>query len=211
MNDMRAVIEPRSDQINADSLQGGPITIKISDIKIAAGTEQPITIRYDGDDGKPWRPCKSMARVLVAAWGPDASKYIGKSVTLYTDPTVKWGGMEVGGIRISHMSDIERDMVIALTATRGNKKPFTVKTLGKPAAKKAATKTDPNFDADAFVEQVKQQAIDATDSAQLDTWWNSPETTARRKLLAGADQDKSQFVRSLIADRIGELDAGSDV
>lgn len=211
MNDMSQVIIAKSDQLNGDDLISGPITVKISSVKITAGTEQPVAIHYEGDNGKPWKCCKSMSRVLVSAWGPDASKYVGKSVTLYRDPTVKWGGMEVGGIRISHMSDIERDMVIALTATRGNKKPFTVKTLGKPAVKKAAPKPDPDFDADAFVESVKQQAIDATDSAQLDTWWNSPETTAKRKQLASADQDKSQFVRSLVADRIGELVAGSEV
>lgn len=211
MNDMSQVIIAKSDQLNGDDLISGPITVKISGVKITAGTEQPVAIHYEGDGGKPWKCCKSMSRVLVSAWGPDASKYIGKSVTLYRDPTVKWGGMEVGGIRISHMSDIDRDMVIALTATRGNKKPFTVKPLGKSTTKKAAPKLDPDFDPDAFVESVKQQAIDATEASSLDTWWNSPETTAKRKFLAQADQDKSQFVRSLVADRIGELEAGKDV
>jgi hypothetical protein len=37
--------------------------------------------------------------------------------------------MEVGGIRISHMSDIGETMTMALTVTRANKKPFTVKPL----------------------------------------------------------------------------------
>src|SRR3546814_4161704 len=65
-----------------------------------------------------FRSCKSMSRVLVSAWGPDANAYSGRSLTLYRDPKVKWGGMEIGGIRVSHMSHIERDMVMALTATR---------------------------------------------------------------------------------------------
>src|SRR3990167_803919 len=126
MDDMSKVIVPKSDQINADSLLSGPITITITKVSIKAGTEQPVTISYEGDDGKPWRPCKSMARCLVAAWGPDSAKYIGRSLTLYCDPKVKWGGMEVGGIRISHMSDIDESMTMALTATKGNKRPFTV-------------------------------------------------------------------------------------
>jgi hypothetical protein len=134
MNDMTGVIIPKSDQINADDLLSGPITITITGVKVAPGQEQPVSITFDGSD-KVYRPCKSMARVLVAAWGPDASKYTGRSLTLYCDPKVKWGGMEVGGIRISHMSHIESPMTMALTVTRANKKPFTVKPLVAVAAK----------------------------------------------------------------------------
>lgn len=133
MNDMKATIIPKSDQLNADDLLSGPITIKITDVKIKAGQEQPVAIHYDGDNGKPYKACKSMCRVMVSAWGADASKYIGRSLTLYCDPKVKWGGMEVGGIRISHMSDIDSSMTMALTVTRANKKPFTVKPLNIPS------------------------------------------------------------------------------
>lgn len=126
MNDMSAVVVPKSDQLNADSLLAGPITIKITAVKITPGAEQPCAISFDGDAGKPYKCCKSMARVLVNCWGPDANNYIGRSLTLYCDPTVTWGGMAVGGIRISHMSDISGAQVMALTATRGNKKAFKV-------------------------------------------------------------------------------------
>lgn len=129
MNDMSQVIIPKADQISADDLLAGPLTIRINAVSIRPGTEQPVTINYDGDDGRPWKPCKSMSRVLVSAWGPDANAYVGRSLTLYRDPTVKWGGMEVGGIRVSHLSNIERDMVMALTVTKANKKPFRVKVL----------------------------------------------------------------------------------
>ena len=140
MNDMRPVIVPKSDQINADSLLGGPITITITEITIRPGTEQPVSIHYEGDDGKPYKPCKSMARVMVQCWGDDANEYIGRSMTLYCDPKVLWGGMAVGGIRISHMSHLNSPMTMALTATKGNKKPFTVKPLAH-AAKPTATNT----------------------------------------------------------------------
>ncbi|API58068.1 hypothetical protein BSL82_01130 [Tardibacter chloracetimidivorans] len=129
MNDMSAVIVPKSDQINADDLISGPRTIRITEVDIRPGTEQPVSIYFENDEGKPWRPCKSMSRVLVSAWGPDAKAYVGRSVTLYRDPKVKWGGMEVGGIRVSHLSHIERDMVMALTATKGKRAPYTVKPL----------------------------------------------------------------------------------
>lgn len=143
MNDMRPTIEPKSDQLNGDSLLAGPINITITRVDIRAGTEQPISIFYSGDDGKPWKPCKSMARVLVSAWGPDASKYVGRSLTLYRDPTVTWGAVQVGGLRISHLSDIDTAMTMALTITKGSKKPFTVKPL---TVEKPPTKSAPTFD-----------------------------------------------------------------
>lgn len=124
--DMKQAIIPKSDQLNADDLLSGPTTIKITGITVRGGQEQPVSISYENDHGKPYKPCKSMCRVLVTAWGPDSSQYVGRSLTLYCDPKVKWGGMEVGGIRISHMSSIEATMTMALTVTRGNKKPFIV-------------------------------------------------------------------------------------
>ena len=132
MADMSAVIIPKSDQINADDLLAGPVTIKIESVKVSPGTEQPVSMFFDGST-KAYRPCKSMARVLVSAWGADSSKYIGRSLTLYCDPKVKWGGMEVGGIRISHMSDIDSSITMALTVTRANKKPFTVRPIESAA------------------------------------------------------------------------------
>lgn len=127
--DMSKVIVPRSDQLNTDDLISGPRTIRITKVTIASTNEQPVSVYFEGDNSKPWKPCKSMCRLLVAAWGPDASVYAGRSVTLFRDPTVLWAGLEVGGIRISHMSHIERDIMVALTVTRGKRAPFTVKVL----------------------------------------------------------------------------------
>lgn len=129
MNDMTKAIEPKSDQTNADDLLTGPITIKITEVKVKGGQEQPVAISYEGDNGKPYKPCKSMSRVLVQAWGADAKEYVGRSLTLYCDPSVTWAGMKVGGIRISHMSDISEAMTWNLTATKGSRKPFTVRPL----------------------------------------------------------------------------------
>lgn len=128
MNDMSAVILPKSDQVNADDFIAGPQTFTIDTVAISPGTEQPVSIKLVGEQ-RVWRPCKSMSRVLVSAWGPDAKQYAGRSVTLYRDPKVKWGGMEVGGIRVSHMSHIDKDLLIQLTATKGKRAPHIVKPL----------------------------------------------------------------------------------
>ena len=145
MSDMSQVIIPKSDQINADDLIAGPMTVKITSVKVSPGVEQPVSIYFEGSD-KAYRCCKSMARVLVTAWGADSSKYIGRSLTLYCDPKVKWGGMEVGGIRISHMSDIKSPLTLALTMTRANKKPFTVQPL-RPASTQSGSDPSPEHSA----------------------------------------------------------------
>lgn len=139
MTDMAATIVPKSDQLNADDLIAGPRTITIREVQIAPGTEQPVAVYFQGDDGKPFRPCKSMRRVMVALWGPDATAYSGRSMTLYRDPSVTWGGMEVGGIRISHMSHIDKQSQVVLTATKKVRKPFIVAPLVVPAEKPRRT------------------------------------------------------------------------
>ena len=135
MTDLSMTIAPKSDQINADDLIGGPRTITITRVTGNEGSpEQPVNIFFEGDNGKPYRPCKSMRRVMVAVWGADGASYTGRSMTLYRDPSVQFGGMQVGGIRISHMSHIDRPQTMALTATRANRKPYTVKPLATSPA-----------------------------------------------------------------------------
>lgn len=131
---MLSTIVPKSDQINADDLIGKTMTITVREVKFSGGQEQPVSMYFDGSD-KAFRPCKSMCRVLVAAWGPNAKEYVGRSMMLYRDPSVKWGGLEVGGIRISHMTHIDTAMTMALTATKGARKPFTVKPMALDSAK----------------------------------------------------------------------------
>ena len=185
MNDMRAVIVPKSDQINADDLLAGPITITINRVAIRPGTEQPVSIFYEGDNGKPYKPCKSMARVMVHCWGPDANEYVGRSMTLFCDPTVRWGGMEVGGIRISHMSNIKGQQVMALTVTKGSKKPYVVKPLTvEPKA--------PTIDTAALSEQAKDAADKGT-AAYL-AFWKSLTNDQRNAILPDHERLKKVAV-----------------
>jgi hypothetical protein len=138
IRDLRDTIIPKSDQLNADQLMGGPMTITVTDVRRGSGDEQPIIIHYQGENGRPYRPCKSMRRVLMFAWGNDGTQWIGRSMTLYNKLDVKFGGQEVGGIRISHLSHIEKDIGIALTATRGKKDPVRIKRLQEDPAIESA-------------------------------------------------------------------------
>lgn len=129
VHDLRDTIVPKSDQLNAEQLLGAPITITVTDVRRGDTAEQPVVVNYEGDDGRPYKPGKSMRKVLIFAWGEDGSQWIGRSMTLFCDPTVKFGGVEVGGIRISHMSHIEGDIKLSLTATKGKKNQFIIKRL----------------------------------------------------------------------------------
>lgn len=129
MTDLAATIAPKSDQLNADDLIAGPKTITITGVRGSDDPDQPVAVHFEGDNRKPWKPCKSMRRVLVHAWGADGNAFVGRSLTLYRDEGVQFGGIKVGGIRISHMSHIERDMTMALTTTRAKRAPYTVKPL----------------------------------------------------------------------------------
>jgi hypothetical protein len=135
MTDLSKTIAPKSDQLNADDLITSPMTITVTKVSLLTEADQPIAINFEGDAGKPFKPCKSMRRVLVMCWGPDGAKFAGRSMTLYRDPSVKFGGADVGGIRISHLSDITKPITMALTASKASRKPYTVQPLStKPPA-----------------------------------------------------------------------------
>ena len=126
--DITATTEPRSDQQNFDDYGAGPKTVTIERV-CAGSTEQPVEIHLVEYPGRPYKPSKSMRRVLVACWGPEASTYIGRRMRLYGDPSVKYGGIAVGGIKIGGLSHIDKRTTVALTVTRGKRAPHVVEPL----------------------------------------------------------------------------------
>ena len=130
INDLSDTVEAKSDQLNADDLIGSTKTIKVTDVVRYSEKGIPaFYINYEGDTGRPFKPCKSVRRVIMFAWGKDGSQWIGRSMTLYCDPTVVYAGKEVGGVRVSHMSHIEKRISIKLTEKRGSKKEFFIDKL----------------------------------------------------------------------------------
>lgn len=125
--DISNTIEPKSDQLDAVELLSGPRTFTIERVS-AGNSEQPVNLHLVGFP-RPWRPGKSMRRVLVACWGPDASKYVGRSVRLFCDKEVQFGGQAVGGTRISHMTHIDKVQNVPLLVTKGRSAIFTVQPL----------------------------------------------------------------------------------
>lgn len=129
IENLRDTVAPKSDQINADDLINTTRILKVTAVKRGSSKEQPISIEYSGMEGRPYKPCKSMRRVLIAAWGEDGREWAGCSMKLYCDNEVKFGGVKVGGIRISQLSHIEKDMKLMLTATRGKREELRIARL----------------------------------------------------------------------------------
>jgi len=126
--DITRTVEPRSDQLNFDDVQTHSLTITITKVK-QGPPDQPVELHNAEFEGRPYKPGKSMRRVLIAAWGTDAAQYVGRKITIYGDPSIKFGKDAVGGIRISHLSHIREPLTVALTVTRGKRAPFTVQPL----------------------------------------------------------------------------------
>lgn len=127
--DMAASIEPKSDQLNAEDLLTGPRTVTITAVT-RGSAEQPVNfVTAEFGSARPYKPSKTMRRVIVAAWGTNSADYVGRRMTLYRDPDITFGPDRVGGIRISHLSHIDKRLEIALTVKRGRRSSFTVDPL----------------------------------------------------------------------------------
>lgn len=168
--DLGDTIAPNSDQLNADDLLPGPRTFTVTDVS-KGGDEQPVFIHLAEIPGRTYRPSKTMRRVLVSAWGGKGDVYVGRRMTLYRDPDVKFGRDVVGGIKISHLSHIEGRLNLSLTATRGKKAPHVVDPLPE-----------------APVEPSAEQVAECTDTAALRAMWHHSGPERRAQITARVAQ-----------------------
>lgn len=167
--DVTKAIEAKSDQLNADDLAYGPRVILITDVSVKGGVEQPIWVHYEGDGGKPWKPCKTASRCLAACYGVDANNWIGKHVEIYNDPTVTWAGMAVGGIRMSRAEGLAKPIKLALAKTRGKKGIVTIEPLVVEDVKKEPKKPAPTIDTDTLFQDARDNAELGRDAMR--EWW----------------------------------------
>jgi len=125
--DISDTLAPASEQLDAIELAGAPRTFVIERVS-AGNAEQPVNV-FLVDFPRPWRPGKSMRRVLAACWGTDASEWVGRSVTLYFDPEVTFGKDKPGGTRIRALSHIDGTKRVPLLVSRGKSAIYTVEPL----------------------------------------------------------------------------------
>lgn len=125
---MKVTIEKKTDQLNYEDFLGG-VTRIVTIAGVKTGTkEQQYDIAIEGDQ-RVWRPAVTVLKLLVEAWGDDATAWVGRQAVLYGDPTITFGRDKVGGIRVSRLSHIAEPVVVSLTETRGKRKTHTIDPL----------------------------------------------------------------------------------
>lgn len=173
---LKRAMAPKSDQLNADDLIASPITIVVTGVDVSASGDQKVSVHYQNENGRPYKPCKSMMRIMSFAWGEDPEQWVGQSATLYNDPTVVFGGEKTGGIRISHMTGIDKTVELALQKSKGKKQTYKVFPMQQnrvqsqprqqaqqpePAQPPAATNQPTQAEIDRYVESQKTALEDA--------------------------------------------------
>ena len=164
--DVSDTIVAKSDQLNADDLIGGPLVGRIVRVS-RTGSEQPIEVHLDTWP-KPWRPSKTDRRVLVGLISSNANEWVGRSVELYRDPTVRFGGEAVGGIRVRALSGIKGEAKISLAVSKGKKATTTIRPLVVEAPKPAPTFEEKRA---ALVAQVREKGM----ADEIDAAFGDPE------------------------------------
>jgi hypothetical protein len=172
--DMTASTEARSDQINAADLASGPRTYTIEKV-VAGKASHPFDFLLIESPGKAYRPNLGMRRVIVAGWGPKTEAYHGRRLTIFNEPSVIYAGAEIGGIRISHMSDLEdgKPLKTSLAISQKKKVPYIVQPLAATPATPASTP-----------EATSEQVAASTDLDQLGGMWRSSGPERRAEIEA---------------------------
>jgi hypothetical protein len=120
----------RSDQLNADDLVSGPRTFTVKEVRRGDGDQPVAIVLGEFPPNRPFKPSKTVVRILAHAWGVDTDDWPeNPRLTLYRDEKVKWAGQEIGGIRVSHMSHIDKRIKIALAESKGKKSLWVVDPL----------------------------------------------------------------------------------
>lgn len=174
---MKITAEPRSDQWNADDFIGGPRTFTIAGVKPGTA-EQKYDIELVEGEGRVWRPPLTVLRLLIAAWGDEAADWVGRRVTLYRDPSVRFGSDPVGGIRVSHASDLPggKPFEAMLTSKRGKRESHRLEPLpDTPAAPSGPSAED---------------IAACTDLDTLRGWYSSATPDVQALIQARADELK---------------------
>jgi len=192
--DLTDTIVPKSDQLNADDLLSGPRTFTVTEVRLTGSEDQPVDVHLAEFPGRPFKPSKTVRRVLILAWGKEGDAYVGRRMTLYREETVKFGGQAVGGIRVSHLSHISKPLKFALTETRGKKATHEV----RPLASEPATilPVNPPKQVKPNAEALIENAQEARNNADLD---------AVARAAAGLTGDELDAVKAVVTARRAEL------
>lgn len=120
----------KSDRLNAADIMSAPRRIKITGTREVKSKDCLMDIYYEGGDGKPWKPCKTVIRTLSAAWGDHTGDWVDKEALLYYEPSAVYAGQEVGGIRVKALSHLSKaPMNVTVYEKRGKPTKYVITLL----------------------------------------------------------------------------------
>ena len=198
--DMTRFVEAKSDQLNADDLIGADRILTVTRVTGSDG-DQPIAIHYQGDSGKPFKPCKTIRRVLLAIWGRNAADYVGRSMSVYRDDEVTFGGLKVGGIRIRAMSHIDKETVVVVMKTKGKKAGIKI----MPLRQSEQTGSKPKMSAAEWVSEYETGLQACADLKALQSYQTDEQRAKWVDALKSRNSDLHQRVLDANAKRFREL------
>lgn len=137
VTDAREFMVIKSDQMNYEDFISGPQAFIITKLGRKMDKGEPRLMVYlSGREKTPWIPSKGMVKCLsnISGWGPNLKDWIGRSITLFGEPTVMFGGKELGGIRVSHISHIEEQYVTKISERRGVRTDYLIKPMRELSA-----------------------------------------------------------------------------
>lgn len=208
--DFGETLTAKSDQLNADDLVGGAITVQIIDAKRGDSPEQPLVLRLS-DGHRPWKPCKTARRILAACVGStNTGALIGRWVRLYRDPDVTWAGKAVGGIRVDGMSGLAKPVTIALALNKKSKAEHRISPIHPPTTDKPSQPpTDPLSDLAALLEGHGLTVADL-DAQTVAAGKPPPSTMDSAGLVRVVGYLRTDAGRAKLADLRASLDSSTD-
>lgn len=120
---MREFLTIKTDRFNYEHFISGPKTLKVSRLGKKVDQGKPrLLVFFEGHEDTPYWVPLGMAKCIASpdGWGESPfADWVGRSMTLFGEPTVQYGGKELGGVRVSHLSHIEKPYTTKISIRRG--------------------------------------------------------------------------------------------
>jgi len=130
---IREFVKIKSDRLNYEDFIMGPQDFTIDRLGKKMDQGQPrLLMFFAGREDTPYWPSKGMVKCLSSpeGWGEsEFSEWVGRKVRLFGEPTVVYAGKEIGGIQISHISDIPAAYSTKITLRRGMRIDYMIEPL----------------------------------------------------------------------------------
>lgn len=189
--DLSESFAPNSEQLTYAEIGDRIVTVTVEKVTPRSDKPKDPAIHFVEFPGKPLLPGVNVGSVLRRAWGTNGREWVGRRMKLYGDPDVYFGKEKLGGVRVSHVSDISGPVSVPRRG-KGAHGVITVHPLKDEAP---ATRPDPTS---ALIDHyqatfgVTKQQLEARVALPFDEW--APETLNMLRALGGEIKNGTKTV-----------------